>query len=176
MRRLCPKPWRLTSGPVASLLILGAGYIGAAIASHAAERGETWCWPTTGTPPTARRWRASPGEVRTADIRVRSDLDALLAGPFDVSTCRPRRRAGRCRADPEYTEQTTWWACATSGGVLADVPLLVYASSLHVYGRGRPATSAPTALRRQGDLAHLSKIYAELCLACTRAARASAWP
>jgi nucleoside-diphosphate-sugar epimerase len=70
--------------------------------------------------------------------------------------------------DPDYTEETNLTgarrvaeAVAAAGG-----PALIYASSLHVYGP-RPGTGqvGPDApYGPQGDLAHLSKIYAELCL------------
>lgn len=150
---------------MASLLILGAGYIGAALASHAAERGEHVVL--------ADNWYATDraqveglGEVRTADIRVRYDLDALLAGTFDrVYLLAAQASRPLADADPEYTEQTNLVGVRHVAEACSDVPLLVHASSLHVYGpdvRGIVGPDHPYG--RQGDLAHLSKVYAELCL------------
>jgi UDP-glucose 4-epimerase len=49
--------------------------------------------------------------------------------------------------------------------VAAGVPALVYASSLHVYGPSpRGTVGADHPYGAQGDLSHLSKVYAELCL------------
>jgi nucleoside-diphosphate-sugar epimerase len=48
----------------------------------------------------------------------------------------------------------------------SDVAELVYGSSLHVYGSGLSGEVGPDApYGEQGDLAHLSKVYAELALA-----------
>ena len=59
-------------------------------------------------------------------------------------------------------------AVAERGG-----PMLVYASSLHVYGPGLTGeVDAHRPYGPQSDLAHLSKIYAELCLGL-HAARAA---
>ncbi len=70
-------------------------------------------------------------------------------------------------SEPDYTEETN----LTGPRVLAEAvaaagrPPVVYASSLHVYGTGlRGEIDASHPYGPQGDLSHLSKIYAELCL------------
>jgi nucleoside-diphosphate-sugar epimerase len=70
-------------------------------------------------------------------------------------------------SDPDYTEETNVAgarrvaeAVAKTGGAA-----LVYGSSLHVYGPSLNGVVRPDhPYGPQGDLAHLSKIYAELCL------------
>jgi nucleoside-diphosphate-sugar epimerase len=150
---------------VASLLILGAGYIGAALAALAAERGDRVVL--------ADNWYATDaaqveglGDVRTADIRAAEDLDELLAGSFDrVFLLAAQASRPLADADPDYTEQTNLVGVRRVAERCAGVPLLVYASSLHVYGPDARGVVGPDhPYGRQGDLAHLSKIYAELCL------------
>jgi nucleoside-diphosphate-sugar epimerase len=155
----------------ARLLILGAGYLGAALAESALEQGHSVVL--------ADNWYATDLEqldglkhagavLHTADIRNREDLDSLLAQrPQRVYLLAAQASRPLADRDPDYTEQTNLTgarrvaeAVAAAGG-----PALVYASSLHVYGsplRGRIGPDHPYG--PQGDLAHLSKVYAELCL------------
>jgi nucleoside-diphosphate-sugar epimerase len=156
------------SGP---LLVLGAGYIGARVAELALEEGREVVladnWYATEREQVAGL-EAAGARVETADVRRREDLDGLLSE-------RPERilllaaQASRPLADgnPDYTEETNVTgarrvaeAVAAAGG-----PPLVYASSLHVYGPDAAGEIGPDhPYGPQGDLAHLSKIYAELCL------------
>jgi UDP-glucuronate decarboxylase len=157
---------------MADLLILGAGYLGAALAELALEEGhgvvlaDNW-YATREDQLAGLRERGA--EVRTADIRSRPDLDRLLAaGPDRVHLLAAQASRPLSERDPDYTEETNLTgarrvaeAVAAAGG-----PALVYASSLHVYGPrpGEGSIGPETPYGPQGDLAHLSKIYAELCL------------
>lgn len=106
--------------------------------------------------------------VDTADIREPGDLRRLLEeGPERVYLLAAQASRPLSVSDPDYTEETNLSgarrvaeAVAESGG--CD---LVYASSLHVYGpdlSGEVGADHPYGA--QGDLSHLSKVYAELCL------------
>jgi len=153
------------------LLVLGAGYIGAAVAELALGRGEEVVL--------ADNWRATEraqldgleragARVETADVRDRAALDALLApGPRRVLLLAAQASRPISERDPDYTEETNLTgarrvaeAVAASGAVE-----LVHGSSLHVYGGGLAGEIGPDApYGEQGDLAHLSKVYAELAL------------
>jgi nucleoside-diphosphate-sugar epimerase len=154
-----------------SLLILGAGYIGAAIAARALDAGadvvlaDNWF-------ATAREQldplRQRGARVVTADVRSSEDVDALLAArPDRVLFLAAQASRPLSFADPDYTEQTNLVgprhvaaAVAAAGG-----PPLVFASSLHVYGAGLTGVvDAGRPYGPQSDLAHLSKVYAELLL------------
>ena len=154
-----------------ALLILGAGYIGAALAARALDDGIEVTladnWSVTG------REQVEPLEQRgaqvvTADIRFPHDVDALLAR-------KPERivllaaQASRPLADenPEYTEQVNCTGVRHVAEMvgLAGGPGVVFGSSLHVYGGGLSgAVGADRPYGEQGDLAHLSKVYGELVL------------
>ncbi len=112
---------------------------------------------------------ARGARVETADIRSAEDLDRLLADrPARVYLLAAQASRPLSERDPDYTEETNVTGArrvaervAAAGG-----PPLVYASSLHVYGselRGEIRADHPYGA--QGDLAHLSKVYAEQCLA-----------
>jgi len=69
--------------------------------------------------------------------------------------------------EPDYTEETNLTGARRVAEAVASVGGLpvAYASSLHVYGPGLSGEVGPDhPYGAQGDLAHLSKIYAELCL------------
>ena len=153
------------------MLILGAGYMGAALAEVALEQDE----PVT----LADNWYASDrgcleeleqqgARVETADIRMRADLDRLLADrPDRVYLLAAQASRPVAERDPDYTEETnvTGARRVAEAVAAAGVPALVYASSLHVYGPSLSGDVGPDhPYGPQGDLAHLSKIYAELCL------------
>jgi nucleoside-diphosphate-sugar epimerase len=154
-----------------SLLILGAGYIGAATAMRALDAGaevvlaDNW-FATARAQLDVLEQRGA--RVVTADVRSREDVDGLLAArPDKVLFLAAQASRPLSFEDPAYTEQTNLVgprhvaaAVAAAGG-----PPLVYASSLHVYGNGLTGVvDAGRAYGPQSDLAHLSKVYAELLL------------
>jgi nucleoside-diphosphate-sugar epimerase len=154
------------------LLVLGAGYVGAKVAELALEDGhdvllaDNW-WAT-------RREQLDGVErggarVETVDVRDPDAVCTLLDAPFDrVYLLAAQASRPLSISDPAYTEQTNLVGPRHVAEALAGHgarAALVYGSSLHVYGqdlRGEVAADRPYG--RQGDLAHLSKVYAELCL------------
>jgi nucleoside-diphosphate-sugar epimerase len=155
-----------------SLLVLGAGYIGSALAELALARG----MPVV----LADNWRATDrgqlaglerrgAVVETADIRDSASLDRLLAtGPERVVLLAAQASRPISEREPDYTEQTNLTGARRVAEALAasEVTQVVHGSSMHVYGSGlsgEVGASAPYG--DQGDLAHLSKIYAEQVLA-----------
>lgn len=154
-----------------TLLILGAGYVGAAIAARALDEGRDVVmadnWFATRRDELAAL-EARGARVFTADVRSRQDVDGLLQWrPERVVFTAAQASRPLSFEDPEYTEQTNLVgprivaeAIAAAGGAP-----LVYASSLHVYGGGLTGeVDAERPYGPQGDLAHLSKVYAELLL------------
>src|SRR3954469_21899548 len=144
----------------AVLLVLGAGYIGAKVAELALARGEEVVladnWHTT------RREEVDGlgAEVRTLDVREELDLEADRVIYLAAQASRPRSWE-----DPAYTEQTNLVGARHVAQAVRDRVPVTFGSSLHVYGpdlRGDVGADQPYG--RQGDLAHLSKIYAEQCL------------
>lgn len=156
------------------LLVLGAGYLGARLGEVALDEGHELVladnWRVTAREQLAGL-EARGARVETADVRDATAVDALIGEGFDrVHLLAAQASRPLSISDPGYTEQTNLVgprvvaeALAAAGGPAA--PALVYGSSLHVYGpdlSGEIGADAPYG--RQGDLAHLSKIYAELCL------------
>jgi UDP-glucose 4-epimerase len=152
-------------------LVLGAGYVGAALAGLALAEGREVVladnWYATG------REQLAPLEergarVETADIRSREDVERLVAlGPTRVYLLAAQASRPLAEREPDYTEETNLTGVRLVGETVAAArtPHLVFASSLHVYGpdlRGEIGPEHPYG--EQGDLAHLSKIYGELCL------------
>ena len=156
---------------MAGLLVLGAGYIGGALAERALGEGidvtlaDNWS-------ATEREQVAALEErgarVVTADIRFPHDVDALIAArPDRIVLLAAQASRPLADADPEYTEQVNCTgvrhvaeAVGAAGG-----PPVVFGSSLHVYGGGLSGTvGADRPYGEQGDLAHLSKVYGELVL------------
>src|SRR5439155_12699535 len=152
----------------AVILVLGAGYIGAKVAQLALARGEHVVladnWHAT------RREQVEPlgAEVCDVDVRRRDDLDAVLARrPERVVYLAAQASRPLSWRDPAYTEQTSLVGARLVAEAVRDAgaPPVALGSSLHVYG---PAVEGEIhhehPYGRQGDLAHLSKVYAELCL------------
>jgi nucleoside-diphosphate-sugar epimerase len=156
---------------LASLLVVGGGYIGAALAERALEAGDrvtiadNW-YATERAQLSSLETRGA--EVKTADIRDRDALRRLLAaGPERVYLLAAQASRPLSFSEPEYTEQTNLVGprLVAEEIAAADVEALVYASSLHVYGpspRGDITPDHPVGPQR--DLSHLSKVYAELLL------------
>jgi nucleoside-diphosphate-sugar epimerase len=156
-----------------SLLILGAGYIGAAIADRALAAGrdvvlaDNW-YATARDELDALAARGA--RVIDCDIRSRAQVDALLerAGPVDRAFLLAAQASRPLSfRDPGYTEETNLIGPrhVVEALVAAGGPPLVFASSLHVYGSDLSgAVDAGRPYGPQGDLAHLSKVYAELLL------------
>ena len=155
----------------APLLVLGAGYVGAALAALALDAAHEVVladnWYAT------ERGQVAPLEergarVETADIRSRADVERLLGlGPARVYLLAAQASRPLSEREPDYTEQTNVTgirhvaeAVGARGG-----PAVVFGSSLHVYGPGLEGEiGAETHYGEQGDLAHLSKIYGEQVL------------
>jgi nucleoside-diphosphate-sugar epimerase len=153
------------------LLVIGAGYIGSAVASRALDDGREVTladnWSATNeaqVSPLAARG----AHVVTADIRFPHDVDMLLARePDRIVLLAAQASRPLSFEDPEYTEQTNCTgvrhvaeSIGSAGG-----PPVVFGSSLHVYGGGLSGTVAgDRPYGDQSDLAHLSKVYGELVL------------
>jgi UDP-glucuronate decarboxylase len=154
------------------LLVLGAGYVGAKLAELALDEGhevvlaDNW-WATERQQLDGLEARGA--RVESADVRDRDAIRELLQAPFDrVHLLAAQASRPLSVSDPDYTEQTNLIGPRLVAEALAATessPPLVYGSSLHVYGpEPRGEVSADHPYGSQGDLAHLSKIYAELCL------------
>jgi UDP-glucuronate decarboxylase len=154
------------------VLVLGAGYVGAKLAElaladeHEVVLADNW-WATRREQVTALEQRGA--RVETADVREPDAVRALLSVPFDrIYLLAAQASRPLSFSDPAYTEQTNLVGPRLVAEAIAEgrAPAeLVYGSSLHVYGpEPRGEVTAGRGYGRQGDLAHLSKIYAELCL------------
>jgi len=157
---------------VPSLLVLGAGYVGARVGELALERGDEVVladdWSLTRREQVAGL-ESLGARVVTADVAVREDVERTLGLGCDrlvfLAAQASRPIAER---EPDRTERTN----ATGARLVAETvaarggPPVVFGSSLHVYGE-RPAGEVHPShpYGEQGDLTHLTKIYAELVLA-----------
>ena len=154
------------------LLILGAGYLGGALAELALSQGAQVTladnWYATERSQLAGL-ESKGARIESADIRARRDLDRLLDDePGCVYLLAAQASRPLAERDPDYTEETNVTGVRRVAEAVAERggPPVVFASSLHVYGpslRGEVGPAHPYG--PQGDLAHLSKVYGELCLA-----------
>src|SRR4051794_34390244 len=152
----------------AVILVLGAGYIGAKVAELALARGEAVVladnWHAT------RREQAEAVGARVEDRDIpRAEGVARLLGPRPQRVVFPAAQASRplSWSAPDYTEQTNLTGARIVAHAVREAggPPLVLGSSLHVYGGGlRGDVDATHPYGAQHDLAHLSKVYTELCL------------
>ena len=148
------------------LLILGAGYIGAKLAQLALADGNAvvlaYNWFAT------ERSQVEDLGARVETVDIREPIDGLLAEGFDrVYLLAAQASRPLSERDPDYTEATNVTGTRRVGGAVgeAGVPLLVFGSSLHVYGTELAGEVGPsTPYGPQRDLAHLSKIYGEQAL------------
>jgi nucleoside-diphosphate-sugar epimerase len=153
------------------ILVLGAGYVGGALAERALAAGTDVVladnWYATRREQLAEL-EARGAKVETADIRDREQVDRLLAeSPERVYLLAAQASRPLSEREPDYTEETNVTGARRVAEAVAERrgPMLVYGSSLHVYGPGLTgAVDANRPYGPQSDLAHLSKIYAELCL------------
>jgi nucleoside-diphosphate-sugar epimerase len=150
-------------------LILGAGYIGARLAELAIDAGREVVL--------ADNWFATEREqlgglgagarVETVDIRSAEDLARVVPGAERVYLLAAQASRPLSISDPDYTEETNLTGARRVAEAVAEAGCesLVYGSSLHVYGPSLTGeVGADHPYGPQGDLSHLSKIYAELCL------------
>jgi nucleoside-diphosphate-sugar epimerase len=155
---------------LATHLVLGAGYVGAALAELALSEGDevtladNWYATERGQLEQLERHGA---RLETADIRDRDDLARLLSSsPARVYLLAAQASRPLSVREPEYTEQTNLIGprLVAEAVAAAGAPLL-FASSLHVYGPAPSGVVRPDhPFGPQGDLTHLSKVYAELLL------------
>ena len=156
---------------MSGLLILGVGYIGAAVAARALDAGTEVTladnWSATEEAQVAPL-RNKGARLVTADIRFPHDVDMLLGdAPDRIVLLAAQASRPLAFEDPEYTEQTNCTgirhvaeSIGSAGG-----PPVVFGSSLHVYGGGLSGSVGhDRPYGEQGDLAHLSKVYGELVL------------
>jgi UDP-glucose 4-epimerase len=153
------------------ILVLGAGYIGAKLGElaladgHEVTLADNW-FATERSQLAALEERGA--RVATADIRRREEVEHLLAErPDRVYLLAAQASRPLSERDPDYTEETNVSGTrrlAQAAGE-AGVPLLLFGSSLLVYGGGLSGEVGPDwPYGPQRDLAHLSKIYGEQAL------------
>jgi nucleoside-diphosphate-sugar epimerase len=149
-------------------LILGAGYIGARLAELAMQSGRDVAladnWYATER---VQAQTVSGAHIETVDIRHAGEVKRAVKNAERVFLLAAQASRPLSISEPDYTEETNLTGARRVAEAVAEAgsESLVYASSLHVYG---PTLSGEVGADHpygpQGDLSHLSKIYAELCL------------
>ena len=150
---------------------MGAGYLGAALGQAALARGASVTladnWYATDRAQ-LEPLEATGARVVDADIRSAADLERLLADrPERVYLLAAQASRPLSEREPDYTEETNLTGVRRVAEAVAGAgcPPLVFASSLHVYGPSLAGEVGPDRpYGAQLDLAHLSKVYGELCL------------
>jgi nucleoside-diphosphate-sugar epimerase len=152
----------------AVILVLGAGYVGAKVAELALARGEDVVLADNWHATRREQAEAVGARVEDCDIREPRDLARVFAlQPSRVIFLAAQASRPLSWSDPGYTEQTNLVGARLVAEAVREAgrPPLVLGSSLHVYGGAlRGDIDATQPYGPQGDLAHLSKIYTELCL------------
>ncbi|MFL5757384.1 MAG: NAD-dependent epimerase/dehydratase family protein, partial [Chloroflexota bacterium] len=117
------------------VLVLGAGYIGAKLGElalghrHEVVLADNWF--------ATERSQLDGLEARVETVDIREPIDELLAEGFDrVYLLAAQASRPLSERDPDYTEETNVTGTRRVGEAagVAGVPLLVFGSSLHVYG------------------------------------------
>jgi nucleoside-diphosphate-sugar epimerase len=154
-------------------LILGLGYLGAALARDLLAGGEAVVGLDNGF---ATDWPAVEGlgaglpgrfTLLRGDLRDTTSLEAAFRAAAPVGTVfllAAQASAHPQAAPPEYTEETNLRGprLVFEGALRHGRPPVVYGSSFHVYGPGlRGEVDERRPYGAQRDLAHLSKVYAE---------------
>jgi len=148
-------------------LILGAGYIGARLAELAIESGREVVLADNWFATERGQLDGFPARVETVDIRDGAALARVAEEAERVFLLAAQASRPLSLSDPDYTEETNLTGARRVAEAVANAGArsLVYASSLHVYGPSLSGEIGPDhPYGPQGDLSHLSKIYAELCL------------
>ena len=148
-------------------LILGAGYIGARLAQLAMDSGREVVLADNWFATERAQVESLGAPVETVDLRNRDDLARVVPGCERVFLLAAQASRPLSISDPDYTEETNLTGARRVAEAVAesDCRSIVYGSSLHVYGPSLSGEIAPDhPYGPQGDLSHLSKIYAELCL------------
>src|SRR3954471_17702323 len=157
------------------ILVLGAGYIGAKVAELALSRGEEVVLADNWSATRREQVAGIGAHVEDCDVRDAGDLARVFAlQPTRVVFLAAQASRPLSWSDPGYTEQTNLVGARLVAEAVPEAgppplslarPPLVLGSSLHVYGGGlRGDIDATQPYGPHGDLAHLSKIYTELCL------------
>jgi UDP-glucose 4-epimerase len=156
-----------------AVLVAGVGYIGAALAASLLRAGERVVALDNGfsTDLAAVAALAREGDfhlVRGSVTMTRDVGRAFGSGPFEVVYyLAAQASAAVAREQPRYTERTnlTGPRVVLDAVVRHQVPRVVYASSIRVYGTVLPAlVDETTPYGPQPDLTHLSQVYGEKLL------------
>jgi UDP-glucose 4-epimerase len=156
-----------------AVLVAGVGYIGAALAASLLRAGERVVALDNGfsTDFAAVAALAREGDfhlVRGSVTETRDVSRALRRGPFEVVYyLAAQASAAVAHEQPRYTERTnlTGPRVVLDAVVRHQVPRVVYASSIRVYGTVLPALiDETTSYGPQPDLTHLSQVYGEKLL------------